>query len=97
MSRWHGLGGDWIGTRLPHFVALDRKPENGCEIRTAACEESGMMIRLEVVKGCTKPKTLPFEDEFNASSATTLRLVKLWLRPDRTVPGDSGFASVATA
>ena len=36
ISRWYGLGGDWINTGLPHYVALDRKPENGCEIQDSA-------------------------------------------------------------
>ena len=31
MSRWHGLGRHWINCGLPNYVAMDRKPENGCE------------------------------------------------------------------
>jgi hypothetical protein len=48
MSRWHGLGGSWISVGLPHYVAIDRKPDNGCEIHDAACVESGVIIRLKV-------------------------------------------------
>ena len=33
--RWYGLGGHWISKGLPHYVALDRKPENGAEIRNS--------------------------------------------------------------
>ena len=33
MSRWYGLGGNWINVGLPHYVAMDSKPENGCEIQ----------------------------------------------------------------
>jgi hypothetical protein len=32
------------------YVAIDRKPENGCEIQDACCVTSGIMIRLKVVK-----------------------------------------------
>lgn len=50
MSRWYGLGGDYIDVGLPTYRAIDRKPENGCEIKTSACGRSGIMLRLEVVK-----------------------------------------------
>jgi hypothetical protein len=33
MSQWYGKGGDWINTGLPHYIAIKRKPENGCEIQ----------------------------------------------------------------
>lgn len=46
MSRWYGKGGDWINEGLPHYVAIDRKPENGCEIQTACCGTSGIMMSL---------------------------------------------------
>ena len=32
------------------YIAIDRKPENGCEIQTSACSESGVMLRLLLVK-----------------------------------------------
>jgi Transposase IS4 len=37
MARWYGQGGHWINMGLPMYVAIDRKPENGCEIQNAAC------------------------------------------------------------
>ena len=51
MSRWYGQGGHWINHGLPQYVAIDRKPENGCEIQNAACGRSGVMLRLKLVKG----------------------------------------------
>ena len=33
ISRWYGQGGSWINMGLPMYVAIDRKPENGCEIK----------------------------------------------------------------
>jgi hypothetical protein len=50
MSRWYGKGGDWINEGLPHYIAIDRKPENGCEIQTACCGTSGIMMKLRIVK-----------------------------------------------
>jgi len=31
MCRWYGQGGAWINHGLPMYMAIDRKPENGCE------------------------------------------------------------------
>ena len=42
MSRWYGQGGHWINHGLPMYVAINRKPENGCEIQNAACGRSGV-------------------------------------------------------
>ena len=50
MSRWYGLGGFWINVGLPQYVAMDRKPEDGCEIQNAADGSSGVMMRLKLVK-----------------------------------------------
>jgi Transposase IS4 len=55
ISRWYGLGGSWIDVGLPHYVAIDRKPDNGCELQTSACGQSGVMLRLNIV--------VPAEDE----------------------------------
>ena len=35
---------------LPIYIAIDRKPENGCEIQNSACSESGVMLWLLLVK-----------------------------------------------
>lgn len=29
ISRWYSLGGFWIGNGCPHYVTLERKPEDG--------------------------------------------------------------------
>ena len=50
MVRWYGLGGDWINIGLPMYVDIDRKPESGCEIQSACCGQSGVMIRIHMVK-----------------------------------------------
>lgn len=97
ISRWYGLGGDWIKMGLPHYVAYDRKPENGCELKSMACGASGIMLRLELVMGQTSSEVQEFRDECSHTTALTLRLAKPWLRSGRVVCGDSYFASVQTA
>lgn len=49
MIRWYGIGGAWIDMGLPHYVSIDRKPEDGCEVQTIACGTTGIIWRLEVV------------------------------------------------
>ena len=50
ISRWYGQGGYWINHGLHMYVAIDRKPENGCEIQNSACGRSGVMLWLKLVK-----------------------------------------------
>lgn len=101
ISRWYGLGGDWINMGLPMYVAIDRKPESGCEIQDAACGKSGIMISLKLVK------TASLEEEANGNreeedgmlhgTKVLLHLVSKWAHSDRMVCADSYFASVGAA
>jgi Transposase IS4 len=50
MSRWYGMGGHWINEGLPMYVAMERKPDDGCEIQNSACGFSGIMMRLKIVR-----------------------------------------------
>jgi Transposase IS4 len=50
MSRWYGLGGHWINMGLPQYVAMDRKPEDGCEIQNCCDGKSNIMMQLRLVK-----------------------------------------------
>ena len=97
MSRWYGLGGNWINLGLPMYVAIDRKPDNGCEIQTAACAKSGVMIRLRLVKSAAIEDN--YEDVAGVGSGTQILkfLVEPWLRTHRVVCADSYFSSVSTA
>ena len=36
------------------YVAIDRKPDNGCEIQDAYCGRSKIMITLKLVKTVTE-------------------------------------------
>jgi len=50
IARWYGLGGTWINMGLPMYVAIDRKPEDGCEIQNCCDGRSNVMMRLKLVK-----------------------------------------------
>lgn len=99
MSRWYGLGGEWINTGLPMYVAIDRKPENGCEIQDAACGKSGIMIRLKLVKTSVEEQANRIEDNTPGLHGTRvlLDLVRPWAHSNRLVCADSYFASVGAA
>ena len=97
MSRWYGLGGDWLDVGLPTYRAIDRKPENGCEIKTSACGRSGILLRMEIVKSPDEDAQQSRLSSVSHGTAVTMRLVHPWLHTNRIVCGDSYFASVETA
>ena len=66
--RWYGLGGHWISVGLPHYVCIDRKPEDGCEIQDICCAETGILCRLKIVKTSTEKSRIN-EANANANSA----------------------------
>ena len=96
MSRWYGQGGHWINHGLPMYVAIDRKPENGCEIQNAACGRSGVIIRLKIVKTAEEDfASAETDDDGNNHGTNVLKfLVEPWVRTDRCICADSYFASV---
>lgn len=102
ISRWYGKGGHWINHGLPMYVSIDRKPENGCEIQSAACGQSGIMIRLKLVKTAEEdnrqqPITAEDDQGLLHGALVMKELVLPWLHTDRIVCGDSYFASVPAA
>ena len=50
ISRWYGGGGYWINEGLPCYIDIYHKPKNGRDIQNSACGESGVMLRLKLVK-----------------------------------------------
>jgi Transposase IS4 len=90
MSRWYGKGGDWINDGLPHYVAIDRKPENGCEIQTACCGSSGIMMSLRIVK----QEHLEGPENLLHGLKVMMVLLDKWPLRGRIVCADSYFASV---
>ncbi|KAI2490544.1 Transposase IS4 [Fragilaria crotonensis] len=103
MSRWYGKGGHWINHGLPQYIAIDRKPENGCKIQNAACGRSGVMIRLKLVKGADLMGA-DDDDEVAGNESSLLhgtnvlkQVVSPWFGSNRIVCADSYFASVGAA
>ena len=96
MSQWYGQGGHWINHGLPMYVAIDRKPENGCEIQNAACGRSGVMLRLKIVKTAEEENaSAETDDDGNNHGTNVLKfLVEPWVRTDRCICADSYFTSV---
>jgi hypothetical protein len=98
MSRWYGQGGYWINHGLPQYIAIDRKPEFGCEIQNSCCGRSGIMMRLKLVKTMEEQNAnvQPGDNGLLHGTAVLKFLVLPWARTDRIVCADSYFASVAT-
>jgi len=49
ISKWYGQGGAWISVGMPMYVAIERKPKNGCEMQNVACGRSGIKLPLKIV------------------------------------------------
>jgi Transposase IS4 len=104
ISRWYGQGGEWINHGLPMYVAIDRKPDNGCEIQDAACGQSGIMIQLKLVKTSKEEAALQQEhaagkeqEDLLHGTKVLIELIKPWIGSNRCVCADSYFASVGGA
>lgn len=99
ISRWYRLGGHWISVGLPAYVAIDRKPENGCKVQGAACGRSGIMLRLRLVTTAADEhaNTPAAEAGIAHGGAILMRLVQPWAGSGRIVCADSYFASLDTA
>ena len=97
MSRWYGQGGHWIDHGLPHYVSIERKPENRCETQNSACGRSGVMLRPELVTTENEQRQREYEDTHQHGTAVLRRLVSPWAGSRRIVCADSYFASVSSA
>ena len=110
--QWYRIEGNWICKGLPHFVAIERKPDNGCKIQNSCFGDSGIMLRLKIVRGLqrdasgvndlTKPpvdlhKAPNLDYNNNAGTNTVLELTRPWWHTNRVVLADSAFASVRMA
>eukprot|EP00173_Palmaria_palmata_P004197 Plantae.Rhodophyta-Palmaria_palmata.ctg521.p1 GENE.Plantae.Rhodophyta-Palmaria_palmata.ctg521~~Plantae.Rhodophyta-Palmaria_palmata.ctg521.p1 ORF type:complete len:299 (+),score=20.18 Plantae.Rhodophyta-Palmaria_palmata.ctg521:501-1397(+) len=99
MSRWCGIGGYCIREGLPQYNAIDRKPENGCEIQTAGCGACRVMTSLILVRTAENERKHLEENEKGLphGCVVLLRLVKSYFNSGRIVVSDSYFASVTAA
>ena len=97
MIRWYGIGGTWIDMGLPHYVSIDRKPEDGCKVQNIACGTTGIILKLEVVSTADDERRRAYEGTANHGTTVLRRLVEPWQGTNRTVCADSYFASVQSA
>jgi len=81
------------------YVAIDRKPENGCEIQNKTCGRSAIMLRLSVVTSAEHERATGTDnDDGLPHGASVLKwLVAPWAGTQQVVCVDSYFASVAAA
>ena len=81
------------------YIAIDRKPENGCEIQNSACSESGLMLRLFLVNS-EEDYHLHIQENnegFQHGTSIFKYLVLPWTNSERGVFADSYFALVSSA
>jgi len=98
MSFWEGLDNIHNDFGLPHSSKQLRKPRSqGCELKSCADAQTGIMMRLEILEGRARQGEKPFAQELPPSTALVLRLTLPWFTSKRTVVADSAFASVQTA
>ena len=72
ISRWYGLGGGWINIGIPMYIAVDRKPENGCDTHNSACGKSGVMLRLIIVKSAEDSDLQILENDEGIAHGTSI-------------------------
>ena len=96
---WYGQGGHWIRKGLRLYVAIDRKPEHGCEIQNEACGRSGSFLRLSIITSAEHRLKTAVADEDGLPHGTIIlkKLVAPWASTTRVVCADSFFASVVVA
>lgn len=98
MFAWYGKGLHGEKDGMPSVIKIARKPKGvGCECKTVADVQSGVMIGLEINEGKNVMSQKKWQRELGAGTATTLRLTSSWHGTGRIVIGDSWFASVKTA
>lgn len=98
---WYELGGNWINIGLPHYVAIDRKPEDGCEIQDVTDGRLGILLCLKLVKDPNDQQEAPPSPhetpDLPHGGRVAVDLVSPWFNTNRIVCADSYFASLATA
>ena len=101
---WYGLGGHWISKGLPHYVALDRKPNNGAKICNSCCGVTGILTCLELCQLAAKTEQQeianpnPVVPSGTASGTRSiLNLTQPFFGTRHVVVGSSAFASVNIA
>ncbi len=94
-SMWEGKDGRFRVDGLPHVSKIPRKPRGiGIQFKNMADGQTGIMLKLEIVKGKVEDKKKPHYIELGATVSTALRLTQELSGSWRVVIGDSWFSSV---
>jgi hypothetical protein len=97
MSMWKGSDGNYVADGMPHVTKIQRKPEGvGLELKTLCDSASGVMLFLELMEGKDRMRDKEYAD-ISAGTGHVLRATKAYHGTNRTIIGDSAFASVTTA
>ena len=79
-------------------MSVGRKPDDkGAELHTVADGQSGIMVNFEPYEGKAAMADRKFCRDYQATTATTLRLVEPFFGTGRIVIADSWFGSVRRA
>ncbi len=58
MIRWYRVGGSFVDAGIPHYAAIEHKPNNGAKIQNLADVVSGIMLRLKIVKSAAEEEAI---------------------------------------
>ena len=95
MSAWKGSDGEYVAEGMPHTTKIAHKPEGvGTEMKALACGETGIILKLDVMKGREANQRKDFSQEYGEGTAVTIRFKKEYYGTGRVVHADSAFSSV---
>lgn len=88
----------WYGMSDTHVTFMPRKPvSQGFMLKTLVCGTSRILLNVDLCEGEAIDADKPFNSLWGKSVGCTLRLVQPYVNTNRTVVGDSWFASVFCA
>jgi len=110
MIRWNGVRGSYVDSGIPHYAAIERKPDNGGEIQNLADVASEIMLRLKIVKSTAEEEAIAAAaaadedddedvatDKGGKGTRVLSELVAPWRDSGRLVTADAYFTSVEAA
>ena len=81
MSRWYGIGGQWINAGFLQYIAIDRNTEKNCEIQNSSDGISGIIMQLKLVKASFE-ENLRYLEEHGVllhGTKVMLNLLQTWV------------------